>query len=219
MATVLRRPLLLDKIAALLEEGHLFINAPAGYGKTMLLQSLQTERPLTHLIALTPADSDLAVLAARLEALRQPENTLLLDDVHHLLMAEGAIQWLQQQMRQPRPRWILAGRQPLFPATDLALYGRIHQLNMADLAFTEREARILLGDGRPELDAWRQRLEGWPLGLGLLKNLGMLANPQPIAEQQLFAYLTEQLLDALPAELRRFMLVTAVPLTFNVPLA
>ncbi|WP_245860446.1 BTAD domain-containing putative transcriptional regulator [Candidatus Chloroploca asiatica] len=216
---MLRRPLLLEKIVALLEEGHLFINAPAGYGKTMLLQSLQTERPLTHLIALTPADSDLAVLAARLEALRQPENTLLLDDVHHLLTADGAIQWLQQQMRQPRPRWILAGRQPLFAATDLALYGRIHQLNMADLAFTEREARILLGDGRPELDAWRQRLEGWPLGLGLLKNLGALANPQPIAEQQLFAYLTEQLLDALPAELRRFMLVTAVPLTFNVPLA
>jgi ATP/maltotriose-dependent transcriptional regulator MalT len=219
LSTGIRRSRLLEKVAALLEEGHLFINAPAGYGKTMLLQSLQTERPYSYLIPLTPADSDPAVLAERLEPLRQPENCLLLDDAHHLLAADGAIHWLQKQMRQPRPRWVLAGRQPLFPPTDLALYGPIRQLNMADLAFNEREAQLLLGDRRPELDGWRRRLEGWPLGLGLLKNLGEIANPQPIAERQLFAYLTEQLFAALPPDLRRFMTVTAVPLTFTPALA
>lgn len=219
MINPLRRSRLLEKIAALLEEGHLFINAPAGYGKTMLLQSLQTERPHTYLIPLSPADSDPAVLQERLDGLRQPENWLLLDDAHHLLTADGAIHWLQKQMRQPRPRWVLAGRQPLFPPTDLALYGPIRQLNMADLAFNEREAQLLLGDRRPELDEWRRRLEGWPLGLGLLKNLGEVANPQPIAERQLFAYLTEQLFAALPPDLRRFMAVTAVPLTFTPALA
>lgn len=219
VANPMRRPRLLEKVAALLEEGHLFINAPAGYGKTMLLQSLQTERPHSYLIPLTPADSDPAVLAERLEPLRQSKNCLLLDDAHHLLAADGAIHWLQRQMRQPRPRWVLAGRQPLFPPTDLALYGPIQQLNMADLAFNEREARLLLGDRRPEMDEWRRRLEGWPLGLGLLKNLGEVADPQPIAERQLFAYLTEQLFAALPPDLRRFMAVTAVPLTFTPTLA
>jgi ATP/maltotriose-dependent transcriptional regulator MalT len=235
----MRRSRLLEKITALLDEGHLFINAPAGYGKTMLLQSLQTERPHTYLIPLTPADSDPAVLQERLAGLLRPENAILLDDVHHLhddvhhlhddvrhlhddvhhlQEAETAVAWLQQQMRQPQPRWILAGRQPLFPAAELALYGKINQLNMADLAFDERETAVWLGE-RPALADWRQRLEGWPLGLSLLKNLGDVADAQPIAEKQLFAYLTEQLFAALPPDLRRFMTVTAVPLTFTPALA
>ena len=218
MLNSIRRSRLLDKLTALLEEGHLFVNAPAGYGKTMLLQSLQTERPHSYLIPLTPADSDPAVLQERLAGLLRPENSLLLDDVHHLQGAETAVTWLKQQMRQPQPRWILAGRQPLFPAGDLALYGKINQLNMADLAFDERETTVWLGE-RPALADWRRRLEGWPLGLSLLKNLGDVADAQPIAEKQLFAYLTEQLLAALPPDLRRFMMVTAVPLTFTPSLA
>ncbi|MFO7681185.1 MAG: BTAD domain-containing putative transcriptional regulator [Chloroflexota bacterium] len=184
----------------------------------MLLQSLQTERPHTYLIPLSPTDRDPAVLQERLTRLLRPENSLLLDDVHYLQGAETAVAWLQQQMRQPQPRWVLAGRQPLFPATDLALYGKINQLSMVDLAFDERETAIWLGE-RPLLADWRRRLEGWPLGLSLLKNLGDAADPQPIAEKQLFAYLAEQLFAALPPDLRRFMTVTAVPLTFTPVLA
>jgi ATP/maltotriose-dependent transcriptional regulator MalT/DNA-binding SARP family transcriptional activator len=214
----MRRSRLLEKITALLEEGHLFINAPAGYGKTMLLQSLQTERPHSYLIPLSPADSDPAVLQERLAGRLRPENSLLLDDVHYLQGAETAVAWLQQQMRQPQPRWILAGRQPLFPVADLALYGKVNQLGMVDLAFDEWEMAIWLGE-RPLLADWRRRLEGWPLGISLLKNLGDAADPQPIAEKQLFAYLTEQLFAALPPDLRRFMTVTAVPRTFTPALA
>lgn len=218
MPNGLRRSRLLDKLAALLDEGHLFVDAPAGYGKTMLLQSLQTERPHTYLIPLTPADGDPAVLRERLAGLLRPENTLLLDDVHHLQGAETAVAWLQQQMRRPQPRWVLAGRQPLFPAADLALYGKINQLSMADLAFDEHETALWLGErGTPA--AWQQRLEGWPIGLSLLKNLSDVADPEPIAEQQLFAYLTEQLFAALPPDLQRFMTVTAVPLAFTPALA
>ena len=57
------------------------------------------------------------------------------------------------------------------------------------------------------------------MGLALLKNLGDAADPQPIAEKQLFAYLTEQMFAALPPDLQRFMTVTAVPLTFTPTLA
>ena len=126
LSSPIRRTRLLDQIAAALSEGHLFVNAPAGYGKTMLLQSLVTERPYTYLIPLTPADGDPAILRQRLEPLIQAENTILLDDVHHLLNAPAAIDWLQTQMRRPQPRWVLAGRQSLFPATDLALYGKVN---------------------------------------------------------------------------------------------
>ncbi|MBK8986617.1 MAG: winged helix-turn-helix domain-containing protein [Chloroflexi bacterium] len=219
MSNTIRRPRLLEQMAALLGEGHLFINAPAGYGKTLLLQSLQTERPYTYFIPLSPADSDPAALRERLEPLRQAENTLLLDDVHHLLEADATITWLKQQMRQAQPRWVLAGRQPLFPATDLALYGKINQLGLAEMAFDDRETRAWLGDRRPDRATWQQQLEGWPLGLALLKNLGDAADPQPIAEKQLFEYLTEQMFAALPPDLQRFMTVTAVPLTFTPTLA
>ena len=116
----------MDQIAAALSEGHLCINALAGYGKTMLLQSLVTERPYTYLIPLTPADGDPAVLRQRQEPLLQAKNTILLDDIHHLLSATAAIEWLQTQMRRPQPRWVLAGRQSLFPATEMALYGKVN---------------------------------------------------------------------------------------------
>ncbi|MBI1295609.1 hypothetical protein GC175_11710 [bacterium] len=219
MSSPIRRTRLLDQIAAALSEGHLFINAPAGYGKTMLLQSLVTERRYTYLIPLTPADGDPAVLRQRLEPLLQAENTILLDDVHHLLNAAAAIDWLQTYMRRPQPRWVLAGRQSLFPATDLALYAKVNYLNMTDLAFDDQEVHAWLGHRLQRLDGWRQRLEGWPLGVGLLKNLEDVADPRPIAERQLFAYLAERVLAELPAELQHFMQTTAVPRTFTHDLA
>ncbi|MBX2999924.1 MAG: hypothetical protein KF893_15490 [Caldilineaceae bacterium] len=219
MSTLIRRPRLLDQVNAALSEGHLFVTAPAGYGKTMLLQSLETERPYTYLIPLTAADGDPASLRQRLEPLLQAENTLLLDDVHHLLVADAAIDWLQTQMRRPQPRWVLAGRQPLFPATDLALYAKINHLRMEDLAFNDDEAHTWLGQRLQAWDGWQRRLEGWPLGLGLLKNLEDVADPQPIAEKQLFAYLAERVLTGLSPELQRFMQVTALPLTFTHELA
>jgi hypothetical protein len=141
MFDTIRRTRLLNQMTDLLRQGHLFINAPAGYGKTMLLQSLQTERPYSYLIPLTPADSDPAALAERLEPLRQPENCLLLDDAHHLLAADGTIHWLQTADAPAAPA-LGVGRTPTpLPAHRSGPLWQNPPANMVDLAFNDREAQ------------------------------------------------------------------------------
>ena len=64
---MLARPRLLRRLNSALTYGHAVIIAPGGYGKSILLRSLATQRPNTHYLALTPTDADRAVLQPRLE--------------------------------------------------------------------------------------------------------------------------------------------------------
>jgi len=84
MARILTRLKLVQELDQALARGHVLIEAPAGFGKTLLLQQLVQYRPNCHLIQLDPTDLDLAVLQARVEPAIHTGYTVLLDDVHEV---------------------------------------------------------------------------------------------------------------------------------------
>ncbi len=84
MARILTRLKLVQELDQALSHGHVLIEAPAGFGKTLLLQQLVQYRPDCHLIQLDPTDRDLAVLQARVEPIIEAGHTALLDDVHEV---------------------------------------------------------------------------------------------------------------------------------------
>jgi DNA-binding SARP family transcriptional activator/uncharacterized membrane protein len=218
---MLERPHLLRALNTALRRGHVLINAPAGYGKSMLLRRFASQRPNSYYLLLTPGDADLATLSARIDALQTPANaTLLLDDIHHLDGAAATLRWLSAQLHREEedaPRWVLAGRYiPLNNIGDLLAAGRVTTLSAGELAFTPQEASALGVD-----EIWHGRVAGWPLALGLLQRLADKAPVSDPASAQtlLFDYLATAFFERLPDALRTFMQITAVPLRFNLALA
>ena len=216
---IIERPRVMRHLQHTLETCHVLLTGPAGYGKSMALRALKAERPLTQLVQLTPADLDPTVLKARLLPLLQPNQTILLDDVHVLEGGSEACEWLKQQLSQPEPRWLLAGRRLPFEAEFLAISGQAVHLTQEFLAFSLAETKLLLNAPEAEIASWHARLQGWSLGLSLLSRLPDEADPWPTTEAYLFTYLAETVFAQLPARLYKFMQLTAVPIHFNDPLA
>lgn len=236
MSRILLRQGLLTQLHRALDRGHVVLEAPAGYGKTLLLQQLAGHRPNSYLLPLTPADTDPALLQARLqrrvdvssagagEARRQ---TLLLDDVHRLAGAEASCNLLEEQLGRLYPRLVLAGR---FMPLPRELIDQAHRFSPQDLAFTADESSTLLSAAGSSpatadelLPEWHSMLEGWPLGLGLVTQLRAdrrnAASLKDAARPRLFSYLARNVYTDLPPELQRFLRMTAVPLHFNDELA
>jgi DNA-binding SARP family transcriptional activator len=221
-SALLFRKQLLQSWQIALTNQHLVIAAPAGYGKTILLQQLATYRPQSYYLLLTATDGDTAVLQSRLQPHQRPGHTLLLDDIHHLAGSETAVAWLRQQLVQSTCRYVLCGRF-LPTALEIALTkGQATLWPESDLLFSAAESQALLSDQSDlaqRWSDWHEQLAGWPLGLALITRLPTLQQTPKLARQQLFTYLAHELFDQLPADLYHFMRVTAVPLTFNDELA
>jgi len=216
---LIERSRLLRQLQHALESGHVFLTAPAGYGKSVALRALAAHRPDTYLAALTPADADVTVLSARLSPRLQSQNTLLLDDIHLLAHSREATGWLQEQLARSRPCWVLAGRQLPFDGELLTLSGQATRLNGDTLAFTLDEAAMLLDRDETSVAPWHRRLQGWSLALSLLSRLPEGVDPIPATEARLFKYLAASVFDRLLPDLMRFLHVTAVPLRFHRELA
>lgn len=84
MARIVTRLKLVQELDQALAHGHVLIEAPAGFDKTLPLQQLVQYRPDSHLTQFAPIDLDLAVLRARVEPAIQAGHTVLLDDVHEV---------------------------------------------------------------------------------------------------------------------------------------
>lgn len=222
MADFLFRQRLLRPLQTTLDHHHLLLTAPAGYGKTILLQQMTAYRPHTYYLPLTASDSDTAVFQSRLKPYQQPGHTLLLDDIHHLRGSETAVNWLATQLTKGDNRYVLAGRYLPPGLGHLLASGQIVQWDETNLLFAPNESRLLLAEKASQDQdwaTWHEQLAGWPLGVALLARLPTTGHKPNLARQQLFAYLARELFDHLPAELVRFLRVTAVPLTFNDELA
>ncbi|MCP4427289.1 MAG: hypothetical protein GY803_22600 [Chloroflexi bacterium] len=213
---IIERPRIRRRLFDALETGHVLLTAPAGFGKSIALRDLARNRPDAHLVALTLVEQDTAVLEARLAPELKAGGLILLDDVHLLAGSAEAVGWLSRQLSQPEPRWGLAGRGAPFDLDWLIAAGQMTHFNKELLAFTEAETAVLLPNRADQL---HEQLGGWPLALSLLSRLPPDADPLPAAQAHLFAYLTQSVFAQLPPELKRFMMVTAVPIQFNADLA
>ncbi|WP_066094126.1 LuxR C-terminal-related transcriptional regulator [Xanthomonas massiliensis] len=119
-------------------------------------------------------------------------------------------------------------RAPALPLARLSVHGNLLRLGPADLAMDEAEAGQLLGPRTsPEVVRQvRQRTEGWAVALHLA-SLWAADDDRRQDEIARFsgrsagiaAYLTEQVVDGLDQELRRFLLHTCLLARFDTALA
>jgi LuxR family transcriptional regulator, maltose regulon positive regulatory protein len=164
-------------------------------------------------------------LVGGLAALPTPV-VLVLDDLHDITDAT-VLEGLEFLLRHapPQLRLVLATRvDPPLPLQRLLISGQLVQLRMVDLAFTVAEVAELLAacDDQPQLSdddlaLLQARTEGWAAGLRLAA-LSLEGQPDPhrfVAEfagddKSIADYLTGEVLDRQPEELRRFLLRTCI---------
>ena len=212
---IIERPFLRNLLLESLEKSHVLLTAPGGYGKSMALRDLARHHPQAQLVTITQADLDLSVLKTRLTPLLDSSKLIMLDDVHLLTGGAEVCTWLQQQLQQQQTRWLLSGRALPFDPQLLLLSGQVTRFNRETLAFSLAETAVLLAQSETTVQTLHQRLEGWSLAISLLSRLPQTDNPLPATETHLFTYLTHAVFAQLPAQLKQFMQVTAVPLAFN----
>jgi LuxR family maltose regulon positive regulatory protein len=167
------------------------------------------------------------VLAAVLNELSVlPDDvTLVLDDYH---AAEGpdiqAGMGLLVERLPPQLRLVLITRaDPALPLARLRARGELTEVRAADLRFTQDEATVYLADatgldlGAGDVAALEARTEGWIASLQLAA-LSLRGRDDPSVfiagfagdDRYVVDYLVEEVLDRQPAEVRDFLLGTAV---------
>jgi LuxR family transcriptional regulator, maltose regulon positive regulatory protein len=158
-------------------------------------------------------------------AARPGELALVLDD-YHLIEAppvHAALGFLLEH-RPPGLRLVLASRaDPPLPLARLRARGQLGELRERDLRFTPEEAGGVLaaavGTGLPDsaVAALTERTEGWVAGLQLAA-LSLRDQPDVAgfvasfsgSHRYVLDYLTEEVLDRQPDEVRDFLLATSI---------
>jgi LuxR family maltose regulon positive regulatory protein len=180
------------------------------------------------------SDSFLPRLVSGLAELPTPV-VLVLDDLHDVTDA-AVLAGLEFLLRHapPQLRLVLATRvDPLLPLQRLRVSGQLTQVRAADLAFTVAEVAELLATcedpprlSDDDLALLQARTEGWAAGLRLAV-LSLEGQPDPHRFVTEFAgddksiadYLTGEVLDRQPEELRSFLLRTCIVDELNGDLA
>jgi LuxR family transcriptional regulator, maltose regulon positive regulatory protein len=150
---------------------------------------------------------------------------LVLDD-YHLVQAPPVHQSLELLLEHPPAglRLVLASRaDPPLPLARLRASGQLTELREADLRFTREEAAALLGAAvgveLPDaaVAALEARTEGWVAGLQLAAlsleghlDVDAFVRTFSGSHRYVLDYLTEEVLDRQPRELRGFLLETSI---------
>ena len=154
------------------------------------------------LLAESTAEPTIEVLLAALEDDGRPL-TIALDDLH-LVTDRRALDSLRYAAVRlpPAVRLVLITRvDPPLRLAYLRATGRLAELRDAELAFTSEEAASLLGPAASE--EAEARCEGWPVALRLVALRG--AVPVTGRRRDVAAYLTAEVVDGLPDDLRGFL--------------
>ena len=154
------------------------------------------------LLAESTAEPTIEVLLAALEDDGRPL-TIVLDDLH-LVTDRRALDSLRYAAVRlpPAVRLVLITRvDPPLRLAYLRAAGRLAELRDAELAFTSEEAASLLGPAASE--EAEARCEGWPVALRLVALRG--AVPVTGRRRDVAAYLTAEVVDGLPDDLRGFL--------------
>jgi LuxR family maltose regulon positive regulatory protein len=158
----------------------------------------------------------------------QPDEVVLVLDDYHLVEAQpvhGSLGFLLEHL-PPQVRLVVASRaDPPLPLARLRASGQLVELRERDLRFTPQEAAKLLrgavgtGVSLPDtvVAALATRTEGWAAGLQLaaLSLRGRVDADEFVAafsgsHRYVLDYLTEEVLDRRPEQVRAFLLETSI---------
>jgi LuxR family transcriptional regulator, maltose regulon positive regulatory protein len=182
-----------------------------------------------------PASFDALVATLVNELVDTADEVVLVLDDYHLIEAPEIHASLESLLAHPPSslRLVLATRaDPPLQLARLRASGQLTELREAELRFSTAEAAELLrtavGSELPEaaVAALEERTEGWVAGLQLA-GLSLQSQADVDAFVQTFSgshrfvldYLTEEVLDRQPAQLRQFLLETSILNRLSGPLA
>jgi LuxR family maltose regulon positive regulatory protein len=199
---------------------------------TYLVAALQTIVPtiaakVPGLLQSPPAPLTEALLTALLNAITTlPDHFVLVLDDYHLIDAPAVDQALTFLLEHlpPQMHLVLATRaDPALPLARLRARAQLTELRAADLRFRPAEAAAFLNQvmglnlAAPDVTALETRTEGWIAGLQLAA-LSLQGHHAPTRFVQsvtgssrfILDYLTAEVLERQPAEVRAFLLRTSV---------
>ena len=181
------------------------------------LQVLTAPGPKDAEGVLTPLINDLERLVAPV--------TLVLDD-YHLISNPSLLEcvaYLVEHLPATLRLVVSARSDPVLPLARLRARGEMTEIRAEELRFTDNEAAELLNGtlglalAQEDIDTLQRRTEGWAAGL-YLASLSLRGRPDPSRlvrafagdDRQVVDYLVAEVLDALPDDVRSFMMRTSV---------
>ncbi|MGG6892508.1 MULTISPECIES: LuxR C-terminal-related transcriptional regulator [Rhizobium] len=176
-----------------------------------------------------PAGALLSVLATRLRKIPGPF-AFFLDD-YHFAQTDAIEALMAKILADPtleHVKLVLVSRSPpRFPLSALRLRGEFKQFGVAELGFSDAEAcELFTGKGthltEEQVGAFNRRTEGWAVALQMVSLLvseseesdAILASFDG-GGADMGAYLSEQVFEHLPEEIRQFLTETAALPAFN----
>jgi LuxR family maltose regulon positive regulatory protein len=150
-----------------------------------------------------------------------PEGAWLVVDDYHLVTDSAPVEefmdWLL--MLAPLRVIVTTRRRPAWATARRVLYGEIAEIGREQLAMTDQEAaQVLAGRPADAMQAIVAQAQGWPALLGLAA-LSSAEVPGERVSEELFLYFAEEVFRNEPPEVQEFMLVAAVPQTFDATIA
>lgn len=179
-----------------------------------------------------PAAALLSVLGTRLRKIDEPL-VIFLDDYHFAQTdaTEALMAKILADLSLEHVKLVLVSRSPpRFPLSALRLRGEFKQFGVAELGFSDAEARELF-DGKgadlteEQVGSFNRRTEGWAVALQMVSLL-VSDSEQSDAILATFdgggadmgSYLSEQVFEHLPEDIRLFLVEIAALPAFNQPL-
>ncbi|NLS16219.1 transcriptional regulator [Rhizobium sp. P40RR-XXII] len=179
-----------------------------------------------------PAAALLSVLGTRLRKIEEPL-VIFLDDYHFAQTdaTEALMAKILADLSLEHVKLVLVSRSPpRFPLSALRLRGEFKQFGVAELGFSDAEARELFeGKGahltEEQVGSFNRRTEGWAVALQMVSLLVAESEESDTilasfdgGGADMGAYLSEQVFEHLPEDIRLFLVETAALPAFNQPL-
>lgn len=179
-----------------------------------------------------PATALLSVLGTRLRKIEEPL-VIFLDDYHFAQTdaTEALMAKILADLSLEHVKLVLVSRSPpRFPLSALRLRGEFKQFGVAELGFSDAEARELFeGKGahltEEQVGSFNRRTEGWAVALQMVSLLVAESEESDTilasfdgGGADMGSYLSEQVFEHLPEDIRLFLIETAALPAFNRPL-
>lgn len=144
-----------------------------------------------------------------------PRGLIVVDDAHRI-EDRSVFEFLASVLERMPPQWGLAiacRAEPPLPLARMRARDELAEFRQADLSFTQDELQALMPDGdAPDATQLLARTGGWPAGVRLALNAWQRGH-KPVAralDRDMFEFLATEVLEEMPADLRRFLLRSSV---------